>query len=200
MQDVHEEFDIAVDGQQAIDGANDGFANSWDDINAPGEFAALFDYSPSFQKWIEEQAGTDPSLDQEEALREVTEALRAVDFDVTVDVETREVRIDDDRVKVVVDNALIEVHASGDFEGDTFQADLVINVRDGLCADASGTASINGEVESFDESGCAGDILPGADFDGVFLVTVERDGGWYFSPTETLVEYARLVIDSELAN
>ena len=29
--------------------------------------------------------------------------------------------------------------------------------------------------------------------------TVERDGAWYFSPTETLVEYGRLALDLALA-
>jgi hypothetical protein len=166
---------------------------------APGEFAALFDYLPSFEQWAEDMAGEDFGAGSDEAMQELADALRDVEFDVNVDVDTVERGIADDRVKVVFEHATIEIHAAGEFEGEAFALDLVTEVRDGLCADVSVSGTFDGESDSFEDSSCASDVFPGTDFDGVFLVTVERDGGWYFSPTETLVEYARLAIDSELA-
>jgi hypothetical protein len=166
---------------------------------APGEFAALFDYSPSFQSWAEEMMGSDFSADTAEARKQVADALRDVQFDVDVDVDTKEERIADGRVRVVFDRATIVMHGSGTIEDETFDFDVTAEIHDGVCADINASGTANGETESFDESSCADDVLPGTDFDGFFVVTVERDGGWWFSPTETLVEYGRLAIESELA-
>jgi hypothetical protein len=139
---------------------------------APGEFAALFDYLPSFQQWAADLSGQDFGATTDQATQEIADALRDVDFDITIDVDTVEHRIADDRVKVVFDHATIEVHASGTVDDAPFKLDVVAEVRDGLCADVTASGTFDGETESWDDSGCADDVFTGTDFDGLFLVTV----------------------------
>jgi hypothetical protein len=169
---------------------------------APGEFAAFFDYAPVFEQWLTESMGGMGFDDQSsaEANAEIAALLREVEFDITATTDAAERRIDGDRVMVVLDAATFELQGAGEFDGEPVDLDLRIEVTDGLCGAVVGTVRSGASIESVDESGCAEDVLPGVDFDGFFIVTVERDGQWYFSPTETLVQYLRLVIDSELAN
>jgi hypothetical protein len=166
---------------------------------APGEFAALFDYAPAFESWAEDMMGMGFSGAADAMTQELADMLRDVEFDVTVAVDTSERAIADDRVKVVFDRATLELHVQGVIEDEPVKVDMVAELFDGLCYEISADALVDGVSESFQESGCGDQAFPGTDFDGVFLVTVQRDGGWYFSPTETLVEYARVAIESELA-
>ena len=168
---------------------------------APGEFAAFFDYAPVFEQWFTEtMGGLGFDEDADAAREEFAALLRDVEFDITATADATERRIDDDRVMVVLDAATFEVQGSGEFEGDPVDADVRIEITDGLCGSIEGEVRSGSSTESIDEQGCAEDVLPGVDFDGFFIVTVERDGQWYYSPTETLVQYLRLFIDSELAN
>jgi hypothetical protein len=198
--EVVESFASALSGvdaealRQAIESGNPLELDMKGEL-APGEFAALFDYAPSFEQWTEDLFGAGFSG----GANELADILEDIEFDMTVDVDVEEQPVADDRVKVVVRDATFELHAAGVIDGESGTVDLRADIRDGLCLDVTGQAVVDGEVESLDESTCAYDLLPGGDFDGFFLVTVERGGSWYFSAVETLVEYARVAIDSELA-
>jgi hypothetical protein len=191
----------SLDSESLVDAIESGEPIPSLDIKgalAPGEFAAFFDYMPTFEAWVEETVGAEAFDDQQAAEAELADLLRDLSFDISADVEAEDRTIGDGRAKVVIRSARFELHATGRVDGEAVRVDAMVEVYDGTCADVSAEALVDGIVEPFEASECM-DELPGTDFDGVFIVAIERDGGWYFSPTETLVEYARLAIDAALA-
>jgi hypothetical protein len=168
---------------------------------APGEFGVFADYIPAFTTLSEQfGAGVAPSGDLDDFRAQLAEQLRDVDFDIDVALDSAETRIGDDRVKVVVTGGTLEAHVDGTVLDERVTSDVAVRIHDRTCASVTATITSNATgTTSVDEDQCADDVLPGTDFDGFFIVTVKRDGKWYFSVTETLVEYARLALQYELA-
>ena len=169
---------------------------------APGEYGAFVDYAPMFTAlYGEVLAGED--LDQlrrdfDEQLDEAREAFAEAGLELNVDVEV-EARTEDlgnNRVKVTVASGSLTIAGSALDDGRLIEGDVTLEVIDGTCGRVQG----NFDGDTVDEFECAQNLLPGAGFDGFYIVVTEHDGEWYFSPIETILEYVRDGIESELAN
>lgn len=76
---------------------------------------------------------------------------------------------------------------------------LNAEIYDGVCARGSSTEVDYRERNQTNRFDACASPFPHTAFDGFFIVTVKKDGRWYASITETLVEYARLALEDELA-
>ena len=126
------------------------------------------------------------------------------EFDITLEIGTTEEVLDEERTKVVVSDAVLQVVGSVTLpEGDgSASADAKLTIR-GTCAAFDYLADLQGE-QGPDRStglheGCLEDAVPGLGVDGLFVVTRRIDGSWYLSPVETVVEYLAVVLDAALS-
>ena len=169
---------------------------------APGEYGAFIDYAPMFAAlYSEELAGED--LDElrrefDEQLEEVREAYAdaGLELSVDVEVEARTEELGNNRVKVTIASGSLTIAGSAVVDGRRTFGDATLEVIDGTCGRVRGQF----DGDSVDEFECAQNLLPGAGFDGFYIVVTEHDGEWYFSPIETILQYVRDGIESELAN
>ena len=158
------------------------------------EIQAFLDYMPAFTKLAESWSGM--SLDKGDP----DNPLEGVEFNLSTKFTTKQSSLSADRTKVTVTGGTIDLEGGREAErGDRAEGRATLEIYDGMCARGDVTTAYDGESDnnSFDE--CADPVFEHIDFDGFFYVAVKHDGRWYFSMVETIVEYARLALENELA-
>ncbi|MCH2411955.1 MAG: hypothetical protein MK189_03160, partial [Acidimicrobiales bacterium] len=176
---------------------------------APDEMAVFLDHLPMFQglfDQINESVPDGMEMDTDEMADMVEDLVAEMEpeFDITLEIGTTEEVLDEERTKVVVSDAVLQVVGSVTLpEGDgSASADATLTIR-GTCAAFDYLADLQGEQRP-DRStglheGCLEDAVPGLGVDGLFVVTRRIDGSWYLSPVETVVEYLAVVLDAALS-
>ncbi len=121
-------------------------------------------------------------------------------WQIDLDLDLRENELGAGRVKVTVLGAELDARIGFIENGELVQVDYQADLSGGTCVEFTGSVEDGFVTEDFDEAGCLEDSVDVnldelTDFDGFFVVTVERDGEWFMSPVETTVEYLRLAIE-----
>jgi hypothetical protein len=141
------------------------------------------------------------SIDPEDR-QQIADAIRGVHGTWKWSADTATEKLADGRTKVVLRSGSLDLTARGSLADTDFDATVRGRLTKGVCAEATSRITVDGETHSDSTSGCLDPAtdLGGLDLaDGFFIVTVRRDGKWYFSPIETIVEYARLALEADLA-
>ena len=135
----------------------------------PGEMSALHDYAPLFLD------------DAEQAVAD----LRAEsDFEVSIDALDMTSEVDDGVGHVTV----TAFAASGRVDGEAFSV-----AYDGECLSVTAEGEVEEVCTDDPATGPGGLAAELADVE-LTVLTVERDGAWYVSPTRTLLEYGLVVL------
>ncbi len=174
---------------------------------APDEMAVFLDHLPMFQGITDQ---VNESMTEGMDADEMTEMIEGLAtemepaLDITLEIGTTEEKLDDERTKVVVTDAVLHVVGSVTLpEGaGGASADATLTIR-GTCAVFDYLGELPGE-QGPDRStglheGCLEDAVPGLGVDGLFVVARRIDGSWYLSPVETVVEYLAVVLDAALS-
>ena len=165
----------------------------------PDEFGVFIDYSSSYQALLDRLfEGSGMTFDEVQA--EAMAMMEQVDLEgqVRLDIEVVEEPRDDGAVVLHLASGSIAMDASVvEPERRTVSTIEMEASWDGLCGravvvvDGSGPDQISDCVPT--------DVLP-AGFDDVFVVVGQVDGGWYVSYIETVLAYAELFVEAELAD
>ncbi|MCH7787816.1 MAG: hypothetical protein IH940_00065 [Acidobacteria bacterium] len=138
-----------------------------------------------------------------EQLEEMRNAFEEADYKGNLDIETETMveSMSDDRARVSVTAAQLRGELSWQDPGMP-RSSVVLDaeIYDGICGRYSFVQTDVVEYEgappeSFTESADECLEIPGDRPAGAFIITREIDGQWYFSPIETIIEYARFAIE-----
>lgn len=165
----------------------------------PDEFGVFIDYASSYQALLDRLfEGSGMTFDEVQA--EATAMIEQVDLEgrVRLDIDVVEEPRDDGAVVLHLASGSIAMDASVvEPESRTVSTVEMEASWDGLCGRAVVVIDGSGPDEMSD---CVPtDVLP-AGFDDVFVVVGQVEGDWYVSYIETVLAYAELFVEAELAN
>lgn len=191
----------------AVDGT-DVMGSGW--IN-PIEVQAYVDYLPfveNLDTLVEDmmgmsiaESGREAEFDSsfEDSIQEAADMVRKLDIDVSASAETSERELSNGRRAVIVSSMTVTVTIRGEVEDEIVDIEGTFAIENGSCFSAEFTYRDSDGQRVLDGDEACAEIFDGTNFDGFFVVAVQDNGNWYFSPIETVVEYARYALEAELA-